>query len=116
MATLTKIRVEQRQVPRILYHDLKIAYDGITEIVDARAPDLSTSGMFINTPHPYPTGAQIGLQFDLLRTGINVKAMGNLRYYLPGIGVGAQFVNLPEDARAAMEKELEEIKNEQAGR
>lgn len=116
MATLTKVRVEQRQVPRILYHDLKIAYDGITEIVDARSPDLSTSGMFINTPHPYPTGAKIGLRFDLLRTGINVEAMGNVRYYLPGIGVGVQFVNLPEHARAAIEKELEKIKNEEAGR
>ena len=41
--------------------------------------------------------------------------MGNVRYYLPGIGVGVQFVNLPEHARAAIEKELEEIKNEEAG-
>lgn len=115
MATLTKIRVEQRQVPRILYHDLKIAYDGITEIVDARSPDLSTSGMFINTPHPYLTGAKIGLRFDLLRTGVFVQALGDVRYCVTGIGIGVQFVNLPEHARAAIERELEEIKNEEAG-
>ncbi|MGA1998440.1 MAG: PilZ domain-containing protein [Terriglobales bacterium] len=111
MATLTKILVEQRQAPRVLYHDLKIVYDGITDIVDERSPDLSTSGIFINTPHPYPTGAQIRLRFDLLRTGINVEAMGNVRYCLLGIGVGVLFVNLPEYARAAIEKELEIIKN-----
>ena len=39
--------------------------------------------------------------------------MGNVRYCLLGIGVGVQFVNLPEYARAAIEKELEEIKNEE---
>jgi len=113
MATSTEILVEQRQAPRVLYRDLKIVYDGMANVVDKRSPDLSTSGMFINTPHPYPTGAQIRLRFDLLRTGINVEAMGNVRYCLLGIGVGVQFVNLPEYARAAIEKELEEIKNEE---
>jgi hypothetical protein len=110
MAPLTEILVEQRKAPRVLYHDLKIVYDGKTDIVDERSPDLSTSGMFINTPHPYPTGAQIRLRFDLLRTGVFVQALGDVRYCLPGIGIGVLFVNLPESARAAIEKELEEIK------
>ena len=114
MATLTKMRVEQRQAPRALYHDLKIVYDGITDIVDERSPDLSTSGMFINTPHSYPTGAQIRLRFDLLRTGVLVQALGDVRYCLPGIGIGVLFVNLPESTRADIEKELREIKNEEA--
>ena len=110
MATLIKIPVEQRKSPRVLYHDLKIIYDGMTDIVDERSPDLSTSGMFINTPRSYPTGAQVQLRFDLLRTGVNVEALGNVRYCLTGIGVGVQFVDLPEFARAAIEKELEILK------
>jgi Tfp pilus assembly protein PilZ len=110
MATLTKIVVEQRTASRVLYRDLKIIYDGMTDIVDERLPDLSTSGMFINTPRSYPPGAQLQLRFDLLRTGINVEALGNVRYCLLGSGVGVQFVNLPEYARAAIEKELEILK------
>ena len=110
MATLTKMRVEQRRAPRVLYRDLKIAYDGMTDLVDERSPDLSTSGIFINTAHPYPTGAQIRLRFDLLRTGYIVRSQGEVRYCLPGIGIGVIFVNLPEPARAAIEKELKIIK------
>ena len=111
MATLTKIVVEQRKAPRVLFHNLKIIYDGMTDIVDERSPDLSTSGMFINTPRAYPEGAQIRLRFDLLRTGYIVRAQGEVRYCLPGIGIGVQFANLPEPARAAIERELEIIKD-----
>ena len=113
MAPFTEILVEQRREPRVIYRDLKIVYDGIPNVVEKRSPDLSTSGMFINTPRAYPPGAQVRLRFDLLRTGINVEAQGNVRYCLLGIGVGVQFVNLPECARAAIEKELEIIKNEE---
>jgi PilZ domain-containing protein len=110
MATSTEIRAEQRKAPRILYRDLKIIYDGMAHAVYERSPDLSTSGMFINTPRVYPPGAQLKLRFDLLRTGVIVQALGNVRYCLPGIGVGVLFVNLPEYARAAIEKELEIMK------
>lgn len=110
MATLTETPVEQRQEKRVLYRDLKIVYDGIADIVYERSPDLTTSGMFINTPRSYPPGAQLKLRFDLLRTGVIVRVQGDVRYCLPGIGVGVHFVNLPEYARAAIEKELEEIR------
>ena len=113
MGPLSEILVEQRKAPRVLYRDLKIVYDGMADVVYGRSPDLSTSGMFINTSRAYPPGAQLRLRFDLLRTGINVEALGNVRYCLLGIGVGVQFVNLPESARAAIEKELEIIRNEE---
>ena len=114
MATSNEIQVEQRQAPRLLYRDLKIVYDGIPNVVDSRSPDLSTSGMFINTPRSYPLGAQLQLRFDLLRTGIKVHALGSVRYCLADIGVGVQFVDLAENARAAIAKELEIIQNEEA--
>ena len=110
MATLTKMQAEQRKASRVLYRDLKIVYDGMADVVGERSPDLSTSGMFINTPRAYPAGAQIRLRFDLLRTGYIVRSQGEVRYCLPGIGIGVLFVNLPEPARAAIEKELEIIK------
>src|SRR5512147_3159641 len=92
MAPLTGMRAEQRRAPRVLYRDLKIVYDGIPNLVEKRSPNLSTSGMFINTARTYPPGAQLRLRFDLLRTGIRVEALGNVRYCLLGIGVGVQFV------------------------
>jgi len=113
MATLTETRVERRQASRVIYDDLKIVYDGMADVVYERSPDLSTRGMFINTPRSYPTGAQLKLRFDLLRTGVIVRTLGDVRYCLPGIGVGVHFVDLPEYARAAIETELEIIKNEE---
>ena len=110
MATSTEMLVEQRQVSRVIYSDLKIVYDGMADVVYERSPDLTTSGMFINTPRSYPFGAQLQLRFDLLRTGVIVRTLGDVRYCLPGIGVGVQFVDLPEYARAAIETELELMK------
>ncbi len=94
MVTSTEMRVEQRRASRVLYRDLKIVYDGMADVVYERSPDLTTSGMFINTPRTYPTGAQIQLRFDLLRTGVIVQTLGDVRYCLPGIGIGVHFVDL----------------------
>jgi PilZ domain len=110
MATSPEKLGEQRQAPRVIYRDLKIVYDGMADVVYERSPDLSTSGMFINTSRSYPSGAKLQLRFDLLRTGVIVQALGEVRYCLPGIGIGVLFINLPEYARTAIEKELEEIK------
>ena len=112
MATSTKLRVERRRASRVIFRDLKIVCDGMGDVVCDRSPDLTTSGMFINTPRSYPPGAQVKLRFDLLRTMFIVRALGEVRYCLPGIGVGVHFVDLPESARAAIEKELEIIKDE----
>ena len=110
MVTSTGILVEERQASRVIYRDLKIVYDGLADAVYERSPDLTTCGMFINTPRSYPTGAQLKLRFDLLRTGVIVRTLGDVRYCLPGIGVGVHFVDLPAYARAAIETELEIMK------
>ena len=114
MATSTGTLVEQRQAPRVLFRDLKITYDGLTDSVDTRAPDLSISGMFINTPRFYPAGAQLKLKFDLVRTRVTVWALGEVCYCLYGVGIGVKFVNLPRHTRVAIERELEEMKKAEA--
>jgi PilZ domain len=109
MATVKHNAVDQRQAERIIYRDLRISYDGCIEVVDRRSPDLTPQGMFINTPRQFPVDAQLTLRFDLVRTGVIVQAVGRVRYCLPGVGVGVQFVDLSPSARAAIEKELEKI-------
>jgi Tfp pilus assembly protein PilZ len=100
---------ERRQAVRIVDHELKIMYDGLSEWTDARSPDLSPSGLFINTPHTFSTGAKLKLRFELHRTKITVQATGEVRYCLPGMGVGVEFVNLPEMYGTAIEKEMQEM-------
>ncbi|MGZ4826402.1 MAG: PilZ domain-containing protein [Terriglobales bacterium] len=105
--------VEQRAMPRIFYRDLKITYNRCAERVETRSPDLSPKGMFINTPRTFARGAQLTLQFELLRAGVMVHTVGEVRYCLVGVGIGVEFVHLPEYARAAIEMELEEMKKQE---
>jgi PilZ domain len=60
-------------------------------------------------PRDFPEGALLTLRFDLMRTSVIVQVVGEVRYCLPGVGVGVQFVDLAPSSRAAIEKELEEL-------
>jgi Tfp pilus assembly protein PilZ len=109
MSAQTQLEIERRRAIRIVYRDLKIMYDGVTDWVEVRSPDLTPDGVFLNTPREFRPGDHVKLRFELLRTGVVIQAMGDVRYCLPGLGVGVEFVNLPAYARAAIEKELEEM-------
>jgi len=87
------------------YRELSIAYEGTSLEIPVRAPDISTRGMFINTAQKFPEGAVLRIGFRLARTNFQVTARGEVRYCLPGVGVGIEFIALPEDARRAIEEE-----------
>jgi len=95
-----------RQAERIAhYRELAIVYEGTSLDIPVRAPDISTHGMFINTAQKFPEGAVLRISFRLSRSNSLVSARGEVRYCLPGVGVGVEFVGLPEDARRAIEQE-----------
>ncbi len=102
---------ERRRAIRIASRDLKIMYDGCTDWVDESSPDLSEDGMFINTPHEFAVGARLRLRFHLAVAGITIQAEGEVRYCLPGMGVGVEFVTLPDFARTAIKKEVDALEN-----
>ena len=104
---LTPAQDEVRRAIRIQGHDLKIIYDGCTDWVDVRSPDISTTGAFINTPHAFPIGTKLKLRFELPGTGTRIQAVGEVRYCLPGVGAGVEFVDLHELARAAIQDYIE---------
>ncbi len=103
---LTPAQNEQRRAIRIIDHSLKITYDGCSEWVDVRSPDLSTKGLFINTPHAFRKGERLKLRFEL-QTGTRIQTVGEVRYCLPGIGVGVEFVHLDELARVAIQEYID---------
>jgi PilZ domain len=103
----TQLEIERRRTIRITYRDLKVTYDGMTDWVEVRSPDLSPDGLFLNTTHEFRPGTHLKLCFELSRTGVLIQAMGDVRYCLPGLGVGVEFVDLPARTRGAIEKELE---------
>ena len=90
------------------YRELFITYEGYTEEVSLRPPDLSVKGMFIQTGHTFPEGAVMKVRFRLARSLYEVVARGEVRYCLPGVGIGIEFVEISADARRAIQEELED--------
>jgi hypothetical protein len=86
--------------------EITVTYEGQNEHTVVRAPDLSASGMFINTMRAFPEGAVLNLRFRLAITNAIVETRSEVRYCLPGVGVGVEFVGLAPDARKAIEREL----------
>jgi hypothetical protein len=88
------------------YRDLSMVYEGSSEGHIVHVPDLSVAGMFINTPRHYPEGTVLKLNFFLNRSGYEINARAEVRYCLPGAGIGVEFIDLSAEARQAIEAEL----------
>ncbi len=86
--------------------EITVTYEGQNEHTVVKAPDLSASGMFINTTRAFPEGAVLNLRFRLAVTNALVETRGEVRHCLPGVGVGVEFLGLAPDARQAIEREL----------
>jgi len=86
--------------------DLTVSYEGHGESVHLSGPNISTQGMFINTPNRIPEGAVLTVRFRLHRINYTVTARCEVRYCLPGVGVGVEFVALAPEAHDAIEREV----------
>jgi PilZ domain len=98
----------QRGVPR--FHQVKelhLSYEGAGVDIPIRPPDISAQGMFVNTTTHFPEGAVVILRFRLTRSNIEVQTRGEVRYCLPGIGIGVEFVGIGAEAKRAIEEDLE---------
>jgi len=84
------------------YADLRVCYEGYSEEMDIRQPDVSTSGMFVCTARHFPEGSILKVRFRLARTGCPVEARAEVRYCLPGVGIGLEFIEISEANRQAI--------------
>jgi hypothetical protein len=84
---------------------IAVQYEGTDERIISRVPDVSTSGMFINTSRQYAEGAVLNLSFCLALSGLEVQARGEVRYSLPGVGIGVEFIDISENAIRSIEQE-----------
>ncbi len=99
--------IPNRQFERFTsYRDLQVNYEGYSEEIPVRIPDISTRGMFINTPHQFPQGAVLNVKFILTRSNTEICARAEVRYNLPGVGVGIEFIDINPEMQKAIEDEL----------
>jgi len=92
------------------YHDLSIQYEGRTQDLPVRAPDLSPSGMFINTPQHFPEGAILKVSFRITRGNELIETRAEVRYCLEGVGVGVEFVDIAPESVEAIQREVDALK------
>ncbi len=105
-AMISQPNISARQFERYSsYRDLTVNYEGFSEQIPVRLPDISIYGMFINTPHPFPNGAVLNVRFTLTRSNYVVEARSEVRYCLPGVGVGVEFIEISPEAQKAIEDE-----------
>src|SRR4051794_20031251 len=90
------------------YSDLAIVYEGSSEEIPVRVPDVSTTGMFINTARHFTEGAVIKVHFRLIRSDREINTRAEVRYCLSGVGIGIQFLDISPDDQAAIEQEIEQ--------
>jgi PilZ domain len=88
--------------------ELSVAYEGFTEEIILRGPDLSPHGMFINMAKEFPEGAILKLCFRLTRSGKQIQTRCEVRYCLKGVGIGVEFIDISPDSVQAIEEELGE--------
>ena len=108
--TYQKVKTDwetERRAPRIhSIRQIAVQYEGTGERIISRVPDVSTTGMFISTSRQYAEGAVLNLSFCLALSGLEVNARGEVRYSLPGVGVGVQFIDIPQNAIHSIEREI----------
>lgn len=97
------------------FHDLSVTYEGYSEDVITRPPDISTRGMFINTNRSLPEGAVLNVRFRLTHSGVEIRSRCEVRYCLAGVGVGVEFIDIEPDAVRAIEDETKQVTDRTGG-
>jgi PilZ domain len=107
-STKLLLRKYHRNSPRVnSLGSISLNYEGHSEEVAARPPDVSTRGMFINTARNFPEGAVLNLKFSLSLSGAEIQTRCEVRYCLKGVGIGVEFVGISPDAVEDIEREIE---------
>lgn len=86
--------------------EISVLYEGRKEQILVKPPDLSTRGMFISTTRTFPEGAVLNLRFRLAHSGAEVQTRSEVRYCLPGVGVGVEFIGISAQAELEIEREI----------
>ena len=98
---------ESRMVPRFSnLRDLNVTYEGHSEDIATRPPDISPRGMFINTVRNFPVGAVLQIRFTLAHSGVEINTRAEVRYCLQGVGIGVEFLEISAQAVKAIEAEI----------
>jgi len=87
--------------------DVRCESFGIEEIFVSH--DISTGGLFLNTPDPLVPGSHVELSFRVSPEGPEIECSGRVVYALPGVGMGIQFIDPKGEVKLALDKPSGEV-------
>ena len=87
--------------------EITVSYEGRKEQIVVKPPDLSSRGMFISTARTFPEGTVLSLRFRLEHSGAEVQTRSEVRYCLPGVGVGVEFIGISAEDQNQIAREIE---------
>jgi hypothetical protein len=87
--------------------DLSLTYEGRSEVLRVHPPDISPTGMFINTTADFPEGAILKLNFRLVKSDHPIDVRCEVRYCLAGVGVGVEFIGMSPTDQEAIAREIQ---------
>jgi len=97
---------DKREAKRVAYLCEVECEGATTRKLDTRINDLSVTGAFVDSVVDFPHGTVVRLQFRVNETPVDVN--GEVRYSMPGVGLGVQFVDLSPEEHAAIEGLIKE--------
>lgn len=103
---------ERRGRTRVTYLSDLECENGGTRLA-ARTHDVSTSGIFIRSLVVWEPGSHLKLRFWIGST--RIETIAEVCYSLPQIGMGVRFLELKPEHSAAIERLIENRRNEQGG-
>ena len=106
-AQATEIAVERRQYRRArVAIQVVCAAPECSEIRVTR--DVSAGGLFLNMRFPLPVGSELSVSFRLYPAEPAVACRARVTFARVGVGMGIQFLDLPEGARRLLERFVDE--------
>ena len=82
-----------------------VYFDGQDVTGVASTKDISPGGLYMNTQASIPEGAFLMVRIPFTKD-VQVVCKAEVIYSNPGQGVGLRFHDLPDEARAALEREV----------
>jgi uncharacterized protein (TIGR02266 family) len=99
--------IERRQYRRVkLVTQVKCEALSRDQLLVSR--DVSAGGLFITTKAPLPLNAEVTVSFRLDPQAPAINCRGRVVNPVAGLGMGIQFDDLNEEARAAIQKFVDE--------
>jgi len=94
---------ERREFVRVNYLcECQVESEGLrTAALDGRINDLSLDGVFIDSMLWLPIGSTLKVKFKVQDR--QIRAIGEVKYFIPNVGMGVQFIDLSPHDREVIE-------------